>query len=41
VFLGVNEFVFEETKRILDEHGLLPNDAIILATADFSDALHS
>ena len=34
-FLDVNKFVFEEAKRIMDEHGLLPNDAIILATAKF------
>ena len=27
--------MFEEAKRIMDEHGLLPNDAIILATAKF------
>ncbi|WP_297510885.1 hypothetical protein [Thermococcus sp.] len=41
VFLGVNEFMFEEAKRrILDEYSLLPNDIIIPATADFSDALY-
>ncbi|ASJ09622.1 DNA-binding protein [Thermococcus siculi] len=34
-FLDVNEFVFREARRIIDEHGLLPNDAFILATAKF------
>jgi predicted nucleic acid-binding protein len=34
-FLEVNEFIFREVRRIIDEHGLLPNDAFILATAKF------
>jgi predicted nucleic acid-binding protein len=34
-FMDVNEFVFNEAKRIIEQHGLLPNDAFVLATAKF------
>ncbi|CAB49719.1 type II toxin-antitoxin system VapC family toxin [Pyrococcus abyssi] len=34
-FLETNEFVFSIAKRLIDKYGLLPNDALILATAIF------
>ncbi|ASJ00164.1 type II toxin-antitoxin system VapC family toxin [Thermococcus gorgonarius] len=34
-FLDTNEFVFAVSKRLVNEYGLLPNDAIIAATAIF------
>ncbi len=34
-FLETNEFVFSLSKRLIEKYGLLPNDAIIGATAIF------
>ncbi|NJE29581.1 PIN domain-containing protein [Thermococcus sp. 18S1] len=34
-FLETNEFVFSLSKKLIEEYGLLPNDAVIGATAIF------
>lgn len=34
-FLEVNEFVYRVSRGFMDEYGLLPNDALILATCKF------
>ena len=34
-FVDTNEFIFSVAERLIDKYGLLPNDALILATALF------
>ncbi|WP_457754458.1 type II toxin-antitoxin system VapC family toxin [Thermococcus sp.] len=34
-FVDTNEFIFSTAERLIDKYGMLPNDAIILATALF------